>query len=161
MKSIYVVTSKIEGLGINAGEDINPGEVITRFRGPVQFKINKNKKDALAHPDWVGIKKNHWIDPEKPQKFFNHSCEPNASIRGLTMVAIRKIKEGEEITFDYSIIEGDTRWEMLCLCGKKNCRKLIQSVQFLPKKSFNNYLPYIPAYFRKVYAKYHQVEQKA
>ena len=57
MKHIYICASKIEGLGINAGEDIEKGAVITRFKGPLKFKINKNKRDALSHPDWVGVSK--------------------------------------------------------------------------------------------------------
>lgn len=153
MKHFYVCASRIEGFGINAGEDIRKGEIITRFRGSLKFKINKNKRDALSHPDWVGVKKNHWIDPERPQKFLNHSCNPNASIKGLTVVAIRNIKEGEEITFDYSIIEGDVRWELKCLCKQPNCRKVIRSVQFLPKKVFKKYLPNVPTYFKKLYLK--------
>lgn len=154
MKHFYVCKSPIEGFGINAGENIKRGEVITRFRGVVKFKINKTKRDALAHPDWVGIKKDHWIDPEKPQKFFNHSCKPNASIhKRLDIVAIREIKEGEEITFDYSIIEGDPRWEMDCNCGQKECRRVISSVHSLPAKQFENYLPYVPTYFKNLYTK--------
>ena len=137
MKQIYVCDSEIEGKGIRAGEMIRKGDLITVFKGALQFKVNKNKRDALSHPDWVGIKKNFWIDPEKPQKFLNHSCNPNASIKGkLSLVALRTIKEGEEITFDYSIIEGDSRWELKCLCNEKNCRGTISSIHSLPKKQF-------------------------
>ncbi len=154
MKHFYVCASKIEGLGINAGEHIEKGAIITKFKGPLKFKINKNKRDALSHPDWVGVKKDYWMDPEKPQKFFNHSCEPNASIhKKIEIVALRNIKEGEEITFDYSIIEGDPRWEMACNCGQKNCRKIIRSVHFIPKNQFEKYLPYVPTYFRNLYLK--------
>lgn len=154
MKQFYVCKSKIEGLGINAGEDIKKDEIISRFIGPLKFKINKNKRDALVHPDWVGVKKDHWIDPEKPQKFFNHSCNPNASIKSkVLIVALKDIKEGEEITFDYSIIEGDPRWEMKCCCGEKNCRGIIRSVQFLSQTQFMKYIPNIPAYFRNLYLK--------
>jgi SET domain-containing protein len=156
MKQIYICNSIIEGRGIRAGEDIKKGETITIFRGPLKFKINKNKRDALSHPDWVGVKKDYWIDPEKPQKFLNHSCSPNACIKTkLSLVAFRDIKEGEEITFDYSTIEGDSRWEMKCLCHEKNCRKVISSVHSLPEKQFIKYLPYIPNYFKKVYLSLH------
>lgn len=150
MKRFYVGNSKIEGRGIFAGENIPPKSVITRFRGPANFKVNKNKRDALSHPDWVGVEKNTWIDPEKPQKFINHSCRPNAGVRGLTVVSLENIKEGEEITIDYSTIEGDRRWEMRCLCGEKNCRGTISSIGSLTKNQFNR-LPYIPSYFRKLY----------
>ena len=155
-KQFYICASKIEGLGVNAGEEINAGELITKFKGKKKFLLVTNKKESLSHPNWVGVAKNQWIDPEKPQKFINHSCNPNASIKGrLSIVALRKIKEGEEITFDYSVIEGDQRWEMKCLCGEKNCRGLIKSIHFLPKKQFTKYMPYVPTYFKNLYQSFH------
>lgn len=161
MKQIYHSTSKIDGTGIFAGEDIKKGEVISRVKGELKFKINKNKADALANPDWVGIKKNQWIDPEKPYKFLNHSCNPSCGIKGkVTMIALKDIKEGEEITVDYSTIEGDLRWEMKCNCGEKNCRGIIRSVQYLPKKQFAKYLPNVPTYFKKLYLKNHKKKLK-
>jgi hypothetical protein len=99
----------------------------------------------------VGVKKNIWIDPLRPHKFLNHSCNPTAGMRGLTLIALRDIKEGEEVTIDYAIIEGDPRWELLCLCGEKECRKIIRSIHYLPKKQFLKYLPNIPHYFKKIY----------
>lgn len=154
MKQIYIATSKIEGKGIRAGENIKTGEIISRVEGPLKFKINKNKRDALMHPNWVGVKNNIWIDPLKPHKFLNHSCNPTAGMRGLTIIAIRDIKEGEEITVDYSIIEGDPRWELKCLCNEKGCRGIIRSIHYLPKKTFFKYLPHIPSHFKKVYEKH-------
>lgn len=155
MKHIYIATSKIAGKGIFAGENIKKGEIIQNIKGEVKFKINKNTRDVFAHPNWVGIAENQWIDPEKPYKFLNHSCEPNIGIKGkVGLIALKDIKEGEEIAIDYSIIEGDDRWQMECLCGNnKKCRKVIRSIHFLPKKTFNKYFPYIAEYFKNIYKK--------
>lgn len=155
MKHIYHATSKIDGLGIFAGEDIKKGDAIQHIKGEVKFFVVKNKNDSQSYPNWVGVGKNKWIDPEYPYKYLNHSCNPNSGIKGsVTMVAIKDIKEGEEITIDYSIIEGDNDWEMKCRCGEKSCRRIIRSVQFLPSKVFKKYLPYIPTYFKRVYQSY-------
>lgn len=152
MKQIYHASSIIEGLGLRIGENARRGEIIFRFTGPLKLKVNKNKKDALDNPDWVGVAKDQWIDPDKPYKFINHSCNPNVGIKGkVTVVAMRTIKEGEELTIDYSTIEGDARWEMKCLCGEQECRKVIRSMQFLPEKQFKKYLPYIGTYFKDLY----------
>lgn len=154
MKHIYHAKSGIEGLGLRIGDDAKRGDIIFRFTGPLKFKVNKTEKDALDNPDWVGVAKDQWIDPDKPYKFINHSCNPNVGIKGkVTVVALKKIKEGDEITIDYSTIEGDTRWQMKCLCGEKNCRKIIRSMQFLPEGQYQKYLPYISTYFKKLYAK--------
>lgn len=154
MKYIYVATSKIAGSGVMIGESAKKGELIRYIKGDIKFKVNKSKKDALANPNWVGIAENQWIDPDKPYKFLNHSCNPSAGVKGkVALVALRNLKEGEEITIDYSTIEGDSRWEMPCSCGEQNCRKVIRSIGFLPKKTFDNYLPYIPKYFQQLYLK--------
>lgn len=152
MKHIYVATSKIHGLGLRAGENIKKGEIIRPITGEIKFFVPKNKKDSLSNPNWIGVDINTWIDPDEPYKFINHSCDPNSGIRGKTdVVAIKDIAEGEEITIDYSTIECDERWEMECNCGSKKCRKKIRSIQFLPRKVFESYLPYINTVFQKVY----------
>ncbi len=154
MKHIYNCTSKIDGMGVSIGENAKKGDVISRIKGEMKFKVNKNKKDALDNPDWVGVAKDRWIDPEKPYKFLNHSCNPSAGIKGrISLVALRNMKEGEEVTIDYSTIEGDPRWEMACACGEKNCRKIIRSIHSLPRAQFNKYLPYVSTYFKALYLK--------
>ncbi len=57
--------------------------------------------------------------------FLNHSCDPNCGINGsLRIVALRDIKPGEELVFDYAMNES-SEFEMGCNCGSKNCRKII------------------------------------
>lgn len=152
MKHIYTCSSKIEGLGINIGENAKRGDVICYIKGEMRFKVNKNKRDALAHPNWVGVSKDHWIDPAKPFKFLNHSCNPSVGVRGkVALVALRDMKEGEEVTVDYATIEGDPRWEMNCACKEANCRGVVRSIHFLPEVQFEKYLPYVSTYFKNLY----------
>lgn len=152
MKYIYMASSPIHGHGVRIGEDVKKGETIASIKGRMMFKVNKTEQDALDNPDWVGIAKNQWIDPEKPYKFLNHSCAPSAGIKGrTTLVALRDMKEGEEVTIDYSIIEGDPRWRMRCACGESGCRRTIKSIQFMPKDQFEKYLPHVPTYFKNLY----------
>lgn len=141
-----------------AGEDIKKGEFIARIKGEMKFKINKTEEDTFSNPDWVGVEKNIWIDPEKPYKFLNHSCDATAGIKGkITLMAVKDIKEGEEITIDYSTIEGDEKWKMSCHCGSKNCRGVVESIIKLPKNDFERYMPFIPTYFKKRYQRYSKV----
>jgi SET domain-containing protein len=60
--------------------------------------------------------------------FFNHSCNPNAGIRGqIMMVAMRNIKPGEEITYDYAMTDADFNYSFNCSCGAKQCRKRVST----------------------------------
>lgn len=169
MKHIYIRTSPIEGMGVFAGENIKRGDVIQHIKGEARFLAVSNKEESLSFPNWIGIGKDKWIDPDFPNQFLNHSCNPNAGVRGrividsekkakgkYEIVAMKTIKEGEEIAIDYAMIEGDDLWEMECHCGNKNCRKIVRSVRFIPKKQFEKYLPYIPTYFKNLYIKEHK-----
>ncbi|HMP85611.1 MAG TPA: SET domain-containing protein [Candidatus Paceibacterota bacterium] len=154
MKDIYICNSKIQGKGVHAGEDIKKGELIQYVKGEVKFLTIKDENDSKLYPNWIGIGKNKWINVNYPHQYLNHSCNPNSSIRGkVSVVALKDIKEGDEITIDYSVTECDEFWEMDCACEAKNCRKVIKSIQYLPKKTFDKYMPYIPTYFRNFYLK--------
>lgn len=150
MKKIYVNSSKIQGRGVFAGEDISKGEVIQYIKGKRFVKHNKTIQDSRAHPNWVGVSKYTWIDPAVPFKYLNHSCNPSAGIRGeVSLVALRDIKKDEEINFDYSTTELDENWSLpKCRCGEKDCRGFIGPIQNLSPVYVKKYLPNIP---RKIY----------
>lgn len=69
------------------------------------------------------------LDFENPtiDWFINHSCDPNTGSGGdvYTLVAMRDIEPGEEITIDYAVVDGDPDWNMPCGCGAPSCRKVI------------------------------------
>ena len=153
-KNAVVGQSSIDGKGIFATKDFKKGGTVFIFKGTTHKHINKSIKDTFEHPDWVGIDKNTWIDPKKEYHFINHSCDPNMGTKGkVTFCALKNIKKGSELTFDYSISEADEKWSMKCQCGSKNCRKVIKSIQFLPLSTYKHYLPYIPHFFQTLYNK--------
>ena len=58
--------------------------------------------------------------------YFNHSCEGNLGFDDAgNFIAIRNIKKGEELTYDYGLIESNPKFKMACTCNSKNCRKCI------------------------------------
>ena len=97
--------------------------------------------------------KNLWLQPKIGSfgRYLNHSCKPNAITKGRQVIAIRDIKANEEVTIDYSITDDDVFWEMACKCKSKACRKVIKSVQFLPKSLFEKHKSIIPKFLRNAY----------
>jgi SET domain-containing protein len=58
--------------------------------------------------------------------FFNHSCDPNcgfATDDEFTVMAIRNIDIGEELTYHYGCLDSETTLstDFICKCGAKNC----------------------------------------
>lgn len=152
MKKLYVGESTIQGKGLFAGEAIKKGEHISFIKGRYVHLKTKNRKEAQSIPLWYGITEEDWIDPTGTIfSFFNHSCQPNTAIIGTKkLIALQNIKKNEEITFDYSMTDGDTLWEMDCSCKVKCCRKKIVSIQNIPESVFNRHMPFIPKYFQKL-----------
>ena len=159
-KKVFVGPSKIHGLGIITKRNIKRGEIVYIIKGKVvKWKV-KDLKSSLYGPNWIGYGKDSWIDPSGFSIYLNHSSNPNCGVKGrVTVRAMRDIKTGEEITVDYSIIEGDSIWYMEDINGNHK-RKLIRGIQFLPTQTYKKYLPYIPKHFQKVYNNHHKLNKR-
>ncbi len=157
--NVYTSESPIAGKGVFAKKVFKKGEIVFILKGKVTHWEVIDAASSAAGPNWIGIKKGVWIDPAYPYMYLNHSCDPNIGIKGSVVFhALRDIKKGEEVMFDYSITEDDVLWHLphTCACGSRKCRGDIRSIQFLPPSVFKSYLPYIPNYFRGVYTKLHK-----
>ncbi len=56
-------------------------------------------------------------------EWINHSCNPNAGISGqISVVAMRDIRPGEEVCFDYAMSSTCVMDEFDCQCGAHGCR---------------------------------------
>lgn len=162
-RRIFRKQSHIHGAGIFAKRDFKYGQNVALIKGKIITHLVKDKKSSSFGPNFIGYGLNQWIDPKYPFSDINHSCNPNVGIKGkITVVAIKDIKKGDELLLDYSITESDKLWRLdgICKCGYKHCRKIIRSIQFLPKNIFNKYMPYIPNFFKKEYIKYNKQYEK-
>lgn len=151
-----LVPGKKKYFGLFANIDIKKGDLLFYARGKKVHDIDNDF--APNYPDALRIAPNTWIVPgaDNPLTYTNHSCSPNAGIiGGVTFRAIKDIARGDEICFDYAISESDTEWfmEKTCQCKAFHCRTKITSIQSLPKKTYNSYLPYIPTWLQRIYTK--------
>ncbi len=76
-------------------------------------------------------------------KYINHSCDPNCEVdiidNKIWISSIKKIKKGDELTYDYGYsFDKDDFKDHICKCGSKNCIGFIISSDEWPK-----YLRYI------------------
>ncbi len=159
-KKVFISKSRIHGLGLFSKVDAKKGEKLFIIKGVIKKFNVKDKKTALYGPNWIGIGKNTWIDPKQQAIYLNHSSKPNCGIRGrVTVCAMRDLKKNEEITIDYSTTEEQMLWSMK---NRENRNKveIIRSIQFLPKRKFLSYLPYIPKFFQMVYLRYNKKNEK-
>lgn len=58
--------------------------------------------------------------------YLNHSCDGNVGFdEHGDFVARRRIRKGEELTYDYGLAESNPRFRMRCRCGTVSCRSII------------------------------------
>lgn len=56
----------------------------------------------------------------------NHSCQPNVGFNAADdFVAMRAIRRGEELTWDYAFAELNPKFRMKCRCGAADCRRVV------------------------------------
>ena len=146
--NLKVKKSEISGNGIFTTTKIKKGETICFLEGElcsldeIIKRVNEGKEEAS---DPLGIDDEQYLDLNDVSRTFNHSCNPNAFIRGKNeLVALRDIRKEEEITFDYSTTMNDNEekivkagrslWTSKCNCGANNCRGIIDQFKTLPKE---------------------------
>ena len=61
----------------------------------------------------------------------NHSCDPNLGWSDAqTLVAVRDIAAGEELTVDYATAIDDPAFVMMCHCGTLRCRQVVEGTDW-------------------------------
>lgn len=131
--------SEKEGSGEFAIDDIKKGEILAIFGGQIMTRDERDNLSENVRYLALGIDDEKFIGPKLIEEtddadWFNHSCDANAGLMGqIILVAMRNIKNGEEITFDYVMScsqKGKERILFECNCGSKNCRHKITNLDW-------------------------------
>ena len=139
-KSEYIELkpSIIHNLGVYASKDIAKGTKIIEYVGNKLTKTQADKRadeilEASQKDNSKGmvyifeLNKKYDIDGEVPYntaKYINHSCNPNCEveiIKGkIWVIALKDIKKGEELSYNYGYDFEDYQ-DHTCKCGSENC----------------------------------------
>ena len=130
-------------MGVFAKEKIKKGEVIAAFDGRVySSRSSLWNEDLYNH--CIQFEEKKWKDSKGIARLLNHSCEPNCGIKNFfEITAMRDIKSGEEVTWDYEMTEDHPYWRMECTCGTKSCSKIIGAYSNMPAATRKKYKGYI------------------
>ncbi len=124
-KYMKIRTSIIEGKGAYAKFNIPKGTRIARYTGRI---ITKAQAEKLGdHTYTFQLDEKHDIDGSvgyNMARYINHSCDPNCESENdkgeIWICAIRDVKKGEEISYDYGYSDENFE-ESPCYCGASNC----------------------------------------
>lgn len=133
--------SLIHGAGAYAQRDILAGTYIIEYVGP---RIDKAEaaRECEAGNTYVFTLDETWdINGNvvwNPARFINHSCEPNCEAeldeeKGEVWIkALRDIKPGEELTYNYGYGIDDFE-DHPCQCGASECVGYMIAAEFFDK----------------------------
>jgi hypothetical protein len=149
---VEVRESPVQGLGVFARRAFAAGERIRAVN-----VVREITEDAPLRPD-LGEGAEHCAYPDGkvvlygfPDRYYNHSCDPNAWERYVDgraeIVARRPIEAGDEIRVDYLVNNsGGDSWP--CRCGAERCRGMTgYSFLTLPVELQREYLPLLAGWF--------------
>ncbi|CAM0908295.1 unnamed protein product [Alopecurus aequalis] len=131
-----------KGYGLRLKEDVSEGRFLIEYVGEVlDITAYESRQSYYAskgqkHFYFMALNGGEVIDActkGNLGRFINHSCSPNCRtekwmVNGevcIGIFAMRKIKKGEELTFDYNYVRVSGAAPQKCFCGTAKCRGYI------------------------------------
>jgi SET domain-containing protein len=134
--------SSIQGRGVFATRDIRKGEEVVEYKGEHIDDAEADKRypfdeNERHHTFLFQLDDGSIIDAGvrgNAAKYINHSCDPNCEAveydGRIFIEALKNIKKGEELVYDYHFIleephNAANKKLYPCNCGSKKCRGTI------------------------------------
>ena len=131
MKLYKIKKSKIDKNGLYANRNIKSGTRIIEYKGKiisVKQSENDPKFDNNKAIYLFNLNKRYDLDGAynfNIARLINHSCNPNCEVFGkglkVWVYAMKNIKKGEELSYDYGFSFDENFRQFPCNCRSKNC----------------------------------------
>ena len=131
MKLYKIKKSNIDNRGLYANQDIKDGTKIIEYKGKIITKKRVEEDPKFDNDKAIylfNLNKRYDLDGDFKHniaRLINHSCNPNCEVAGVGLkvwvYAIKDIKKGEELSYDYGFGYDEYYKDFPCRCGSKNC----------------------------------------
>ena len=147
---VEIKDSKIHGKGVFAKKDIPKGTQVIEYVGEnitkkesdkrADIVLESSKKDKTKGAVYIfELNKKFDIDGNvswNQARYINHSCDSNCESEDedghIWVTAMRDIKQGEEISYNYGY-DLDDYEDHHCKCGSKNCAGFIIAEKYVKR----------------------------
>jgi hypothetical protein len=170
-RRVQVRRSGVHGKGVFALQDIAEGETLFEYVGEIiswdeaQDRHPHDPSDP-NHTFYFHVNEDKVIDAlhgGNSSRWINHSCNPNCEADEendrIYIKALRNIKAGEELNYDYGLIIDEPytpklKAEYPCWCGSPLCRKTLLAPKRRPAT------PKIPSQVKKIEKKIKKLKKE-
>ena len=131
MKLYKIGKSVIDNKGLYATKNIKKGTKIINYVGKIITKKETDKNPKFDNNKAIylyNLNSKYDLDGDfkyNTARLINHSCDPNCEVDGsglkLWISAIKDIKKGDELSYDYGFGFDEDYRQFPCKCGSNNC----------------------------------------
>ena len=131
MKLYKIKKSNIDNRGVYAAQNIKAGKIIIYYKGKIITKKETEKNPKYDNDKAIylfNLNSRYDLDgdfQDNDARLINHTCNPNCEVAGkglkLWIFALRDIKKGEELSYDYGFGFDEDFKQFPCKCRAKNC----------------------------------------
>ena len=131
MKLYKIKKSNIDNKGLYAARNIKANTKIIYYKGKLITKRETERNPKYDNEKAIylfNVNSRYDLDGDfeyNTARLINHSCNPNCEVAGkglkLWIFALRDIKKGEELSYDYGFGFDENYKDYICKCGSKNC----------------------------------------
>lgn len=147
------------GKGTFAKKKVKKGDLLLVLSGYVMNLKEEQNLPGTLSDNGIQVSENFSIGVTSKKElgginYFNHSCEPNAGIKGqIFLVAMKDIEQDTEVTFDYAMTlsraKGVKSYKMKCSCGAKKCRGFITDTDWTNQSLQRKYKGFFQFYIQE------------
>tara|TARA_B100000123_G_scaffold228263_1_gene177441 strand:- start:952 stop:1419 length:468 start_codon:yes stop_codon:yes gene_type:complete len=131
VKLYKIKKSKIDKNGLYANRDIKKGTKIIEYKGKI-ISVKQSETDPKFDNGRAiylfNLNKKYDLDGDfkfNTARLINHSCDPNCEVFGsglkVFVYAMKNIKKGDELSYDYGFSYDSDYKQFPCKCRSKNC----------------------------------------
>ena len=131
MKLYKIKKSSIDNRGLCATKNIKAQKIIIHYKGKIITKKETEKNPKYDNDKAIylfNLNNRYDLDGDfeyNDARLINHSCNPNCEVGGkglkLWIFALKDIKIGEELSYDYGFGYDKDYKQFICKCGANNC----------------------------------------
>lgn len=145
------------GYTVMAIKPIQKGELIVVWSGTLVDGATLTDLPPPVKRHSLQVEEDHYLvslTDSEPADYVNHSCTPNAGLSGqIALVAMRDIRPGEEVTYDYAMSDGSPYDEFTCRCETARCRGRVTGDDWKRPELWGYYQGYFSTYLQRRIAK--------